>query len=63
MTNRQRRRGATTITASCKSVTLGCIELEMQDKQEGDNRSCIQDAFNNAGFLLDIDQFKTFVIF
>jgi len=54
VTNRRRRRGAT-ITASCESITLGYIELEMQDKQEGDKRSCIQDAFINAGFLLDID--------
>ena len=54
MTNHRRRRGAT-ITSSCESVSLGYIELEMQDKQEGDKRSCIQDAFINAGFLLDIN--------
>ena len=49
------RKRVGTITASCESVSLGYIELEMPEKQFGDERSCLQDAFINAGFLLDVD--------
>jgi len=51
----RRRKRSGTITASCVSVRLGYIELEMAEKQFGDERSCLQDAFINAGFLLDVD--------
>ena len=40
---------------SCETVSLGFIDLEVSKKQEGNNCSCIQDAFINAGFLFGKD--------
>ena len=48
----KRRKG---ILGSCESVSLGYIDLEVSEKQEGNIRSCIQDAFINAGFLFGKD--------
>ena len=51
----RRRKRVGTLRSSCESVSLGYIELEMPEKQFGDKRSCLQDAFINAAFLLEID--------
>ena len=36
---------------SSRRIRLGYIDLEVSQKQEGTKRSCLQDAFINAGFL------------
>ena len=43
------------VLRSCDSVSLGFIDLEVSEKQEGNIHSCIQDAFINAGFLFGKD--------
>ena len=40
---------------SCSSVSLGYIDLHTREKQEGTMRSCLQDAFINAGFIFGIN--------
>ena len=40
---------------SCTSVRVGYIDLHTREKQEGTMRSCLQDAFINAGFIFGIN--------
>lgn len=37
------------------SLTIGYVDLKMLSKQEGDTRSCLQDAFINAGMIFGKD--------
>jgi len=38
--------------SSCETITLGYIDLKLPQKKEGKLRSCLHDAFINAGYLL-----------
>ena len=48
--NRKNRKRTGSIFSS-RRIRLGYIDLEVSQKQEGTKRSCLQDAFINAGFL------------
>ena len=48
--NRKNRKRTGSMFSS-RRIRLGYIDLEVSQKQEGTKRSCLQDAFINAGFL------------
>ena len=48
--NRKNRKRTGSMSSS-RRVRVGYIDLEVSQKQEGTKRSCLQDAFINAGFL------------
>ena len=39
----------------CETITLGYVDLKLPQKKEGTLRSCLHDAFINAGYLLGKD--------